>query len=64
MRVAIGDDHVLLREGLVRLLAEARMNVVAQAGDADTLLRGIARTRPDVVVLDIRLPPTFTVEGL
>jgi DNA-binding NarL/FixJ family response regulator len=64
VRVAIGDDHVLLREGLVRLLAEARMDVVAQAGDADTLLRDIARTRPDVVVLDIRLPPTFTDEGL
>jgi DNA-binding NarL/FixJ family response regulator len=64
VRVAIGDDHVLLREGLVRLLTEARMDVVTQAGDADTLLRGIARTRPDVVVLDIRLPPTFTDEGL
>ena len=64
MRVAIGDDQVRLREGPARLLAEARMDVVAQAGDADTLVRGIARTRPDVVVLDIRLPPTFTDEGL
>jgi DNA-binding NarL/FixJ family response regulator len=64
MRVAIADDHVLLREGLARLLAEAQMDVVLQAPDADTLLASLARTRPDVVVLDIRLPPTFTDEGL
>jgi len=64
MRVAIADDHVLLREGLARLLAEARMDVVSQSGDADALLASLARTRPDVVVLDIRLPPTFTDEGL
>jgi DNA-binding NarL/FixJ family response regulator len=64
MRVAIADDHVLLREGLARLLAEARMTVVLQAGEAETLLAGIARAQPDVVIVDIRLPPTFTTEGL
>lgn len=64
MRVAIADDHLLLREGLARLLAEAQMDVVLQAPDADSLRAGLARTRPDVVVLDIRLPPTFTDEGL
>ena len=64
MRVAIADDHVLLREGLARLLAEAEMEVVLQAADAGALLAGLARTRPDVVLLDIRRPPTFTDEGL
>jgi DNA-binding NarL/FixJ family response regulator len=64
MRVAIADDHVLLREGLARLLAEAQMDVVLQAPDAERLLSGLARTRPDVAVIDIRLPPTFTDEGL
>ena len=56
MRVAIADDHVLLREGLARLLAEARMDVVLQAPDAEALFAGLDRAAPDVVVLDIRLP--------
>jgi serine/threonine-protein kinase len=64
VRVAIADDHLLLREGLARLLAEAQMDVVLQAPDADLLRTSLATTRPDVVVLDIRLPPTFTDEGL
>jgi DNA-binding NarL/FixJ family response regulator len=64
MRVAIADDHVLLREGLARLLSEAQMDVVLQAPDAERLLTGLARARPDVAVIDIRLPPTFTDEGL
>jgi DNA-binding NarL/FixJ family response regulator len=64
VRVAIADDHFLLREGLARLLGEARMDVVLQAGDAGALLAGLERARPDVVVLDIRLPPSFTDEGL
>jgi DNA-binding NarL/FixJ family response regulator len=64
VRVAIADDHVLLREGLARLLAEAQMDVVLQAPDAEALFAGLARAAPDVVVLDIRLPPTFTDEGL
>jgi DNA-binding NarL/FixJ family response regulator len=64
VRVAIADDQFLLREGLARLLEEAEMEVVLQAPDAAALLTSLARTRPDVVVLDIRLPPTFTDEGL
>ena len=65
MRVAIADDHMLLREGLARLLAEAQMDVVLQDPDAERLLAGLSpRARPDVAVIDIRLPPTFTDEGL
>ena len=64
MRVAIVDDQVLLREGLARLLAEAGMEVIASEGDVDGFLRAISATRPDVAVIDIRLPPTFTDEGL
>jgi DNA-binding NarL/FixJ family response regulator len=64
MRVAIVDDQVLLREGLARLLAEAGLEVVASAGDVDTFLEATALYRPDVAIIDIRLPPTFTDEGL
>jgi DNA-binding NarL/FixJ family response regulator len=64
MRVAIVDDHVLLREGLARLLAEAGMEVVASEGDMDGFLRETERSHPDVAIIDIRLPPTFTDEGL
>ena len=64
MRVAIADDHVLLREGLARLLAEAGMQVVASEGDIDGFLGAVGASRPDVAIIDIRLPPTFTDEGL
>lgn len=64
MRVVIGDDSVLLREGVVRLLGEAGMDVVGQAGDADELLRKTRAHRPDVAVVDIRMPPTHTDDGL
>jgi DNA-binding NarL/FixJ family response regulator len=64
VRVAIADDQMLLREGLAALLREAGMDVVLQAGDAGTLLAGLGRTRPDVAIIDIRLPPDFTDEGL
>jgi DNA-binding NarL/FixJ family response regulator len=64
MRVAIVDDHVLLREGLARLLAEAGMEVVVSVGDVDSFLQATEATRPDVAIIDIRLPPTFTDEGL
>ena len=63
-RVAIAEDSVLVREGLVRLLAEAGFEVTAAAADPQGLLRAIDADRPDVVVLDIRLPPTHTDEGL
>jgi len=64
MRVVIAEDSVLLREGLTRLLAEAGHDVVAAAGQAEDFLREVGRHQPDVVVVDARMPPTFTDEGL
>jgi DNA-binding NarL/FixJ family response regulator/class 3 adenylate cyclase len=64
MRVAVADDSVLLREGVVRVLKESGFTVTAQAGDADELLAAVAADPPDVVVTDIRMPPGFTDEGL
>jgi len=64
MRVVIGEDSVLLREGVVRLLQEAGMEVVGQAGDAEDLLRKVRAHKPDVALVDIRMPPTQTDEGL
>ena len=64
MRAVIAEDSVLLREGLSRLLTEAGIEVVGQAGDAEDLLRKTRAHRPDVVVTDIRMPPTQTDEGL
>ncbi|MEV0288084.1 MULTISPECIES: response regulator transcription factor [unclassified Kribbella] len=64
MRVAIAEDSVLLREGLARLLGDAGFDVIARCGDADEL-RAVLRVHlPDVVIVDIRLPPTHTDEGL
>jgi DNA-binding NarL/FixJ family response regulator len=64
VRALVADDVVLFREGLARLLSEADIEVVGQAGDADTLLNLIATTEPDVAIVDIRMPPTHTTEGL
>jgi DNA-binding NarL/FixJ family response regulator len=64
MRVVIAEDSVLLREGLTRLLAEAGHEVAAATGDGETFLRAVAEHQPDVVVVDVRMPPTFTDEGL
>jgi DNA-binding NarL/FixJ family response regulator len=64
VRVAVVDDGVLFRRGLVRLLQEEGVEVVAEAGDVEELTRALETTSPDVVVLDIRMPPTYTVEGL
>jgi DNA-binding NarL/FixJ family response regulator len=64
MRVVIAEDSVLLREGLSRLLVDAGHDVVAATGDAETFLRAVDAQRPDVVVVDVRMPPTFTDEGL
>ncbi|MFL5797623.1 MAG: response regulator [Actinomycetota bacterium] len=64
MRVALADDSVLFREGVARVLAERGIEVVAQSGDGDALLAAVAALRPDAAVVDIRMPPTFTVEGL
>jgi DNA-binding NarL/FixJ family response regulator len=64
MRVVIGEDSVLLREGMARLLVERAIEVVGQAGDLPALLASVEATRPDVVIVDIRMPPTYTDEGL
>ena len=64
MRVALADDAVILREGLSRLLEEAGFEVVGLAADAEALLELIERTQPDVAIIDIRMPPTHTDEGL
>jgi DNA-binding NarL/FixJ family response regulator len=64
MRVVVGEDSVLLREGIVRLLGEAGFEVVAQAGDGEDLVRKVRAHKPDVAVIDIRMPPSFSDEGL
>ena len=64
MRVIVADDSMLTREGIVRLLRDAGIEVVAEAEDADALLRYVASVRPDVAIVDIRMPPTHTDEGL
>jgi len=64
VRVVIAEDHALLRAGLVELLTAAGFDIAGQAGDAQELLELVRHTIPDVVVLDIRMPPTHTLEGL
>ena len=64
MRVVVADDALLTREGIVHLLREAGIDVVAEAEDADQLLAHVRRARPDAAVVDIRMPPTHTDEGL
>jgi DNA-binding NarL/FixJ family response regulator len=64
MRVVIADDAVLLREGAARLLEEAGFDVVAQAGDAEDLLRKVRAHRPDVAIIDVRMPPGNDDDGL
>jgi DNA-binding NarL/FixJ family response regulator len=64
MRIVIADDSVLLREGVVRLLEEAGFEVAGQSGTADDLMRHVAMHKPDVAIVDIRMPPSHTDEGL
>ncbi|KPG86962.1 response regulator transcription factor [Frigoribacterium sp. RIT-PI-h] len=64
LRVVVADDSVLLREGLVRLLDEIGVEVVGAYGDADSLLADLDEVRPDIAVLDVRMPPTHTDEGV
>jgi DNA-binding NarL/FixJ family response regulator len=64
VRVVIADDAVLLRQGVVRLLAEGGIEVVGEASDAGELLRLVGAHRPDVAIVDIRMPPSHTDEGL
>jgi DNA-binding NarL/FixJ family response regulator len=64
MRIVLAEDSVLLREGLVRLLDEAGHDVVAAVGDAPTLVREVHALGPEAVIVDVRMPPTFTDDGL
>ena len=64
MRVALADDAVVLREGLARVLGEAGIEVEAQVGTAEALLDAVEGLRPDVAVVDIRMPPTWSDEGI
>src|ERR671931_2647978 len=63
-RIVVADDDVLLREGLASLLARSGFDVVGQAGDARALLALVRGQQPDLVVVDIRMPPTHTTEGI
>ena len=64
MRVVIADDVMLVREGIAHVLGEADIDVVAQAGDAESLMREVVTRQPDIAIVDIRMPPTHTDEGL
>ena len=64
MRIVIADDAVLLREGAARLLEDAGFEVVGQAGDADDLLRKVRAHKPDVAIIDVRMPPDNSDDGL
>ena len=64
MRVAIADDTVLFREGLARLLETSGLEVVGRAGDAEQLLSLVDAHEPEIVIIDIRMPPSYSVEGL
>ena len=64
LRVVIAEDSVLLREGIARLLEESGFDVAGQAGDGEDLLRKVGAHKPDVAVVDVRMPPTHTDEGL
>jgi DNA-binding NarL/FixJ family response regulator len=64
VRIVIADDEMLLREGLARLLTDAGFEVVAKATDGEELLRAVRLTNPDVAIVDIKMPPTHTDEGI
>ncbi|MBV9424802.1 MAG: response regulator transcription factor [Solirubrobacterales bacterium] len=64
MRVVLGEDSVLLREGVARLLEDSGFEVVGRAGDAEDLLRKVRAHKPDVAIVDIKMPPSHTDEGL
>jgi DNA-binding NarL/FixJ family response regulator len=60
LRIVIGEDQALLREGIVRLLSDAGFEVVAEAGDAPDLLRKVAAHKPDVAIIDVQMPPGWS----
>lgn len=63
MRVVIAEDLVLLRDGMARILTDAGMSVIAQVGDASSLITAVDSGRPDLAIMDVRMPPSFTDEG-
>ena len=64
MRVVVAEDVMLTREGIVRVLADAGVEVVGETGDVDGLMRAVATAKPDCALVDIRMPPTHTDEGI
>jgi DNA-binding NarL/FixJ family response regulator len=64
LRIVLAEDSVLLREGLIRLLSDAGFDVLDACGEAETFLQAVHRHRPDLVIVDVRMPPTFTDEGV
>ena len=64
IRTIVADDSVLLRDGIVRLLTDSGFDVVAAVGDADALLDAVTEHAPDLCVVDVRMPPSHTDEGL
>ena len=64
LRLVLADDAALIRQALAELLERAGMNVVAQVGNAPSLLRAVEEHQPDVAIIDIRMPPTQTTEGI
>ena len=64
LRVLVADDSVLLREGLIRVLTQAGLSVVGAYGDGEQLLDALPTLAPDLIVLDVRMPPTFRDEGV
>ena len=64
MRIVLAEDSMLLRAGVARLLQDAGFEVVAEAGDLDDLLRKVRAHKPDVAIVDIKMPPSHTDEGL
>jgi DNA-binding NarL/FixJ family response regulator len=64
MKLVIADDSLLVREGLVRLLSEAGCEITGTAADANGLVREVYLTRPEAVIVDIKMPPSFTDEGI
>ncbi len=63
MRIVLADDSVLFREGLIRLLAEAGHEIVAAVGDSSALIEAVGTHRPDLALIDVRMPPTMTDDG-
>jgi DNA-binding NarL/FixJ family response regulator len=64
LRAVLADDSVLLRDGVARILEDARIEIVAAVGDGDALIAAVESTRPDIALIDVRMPPTHTDEGI